>query len=32
MLRLQSPLPDEYTTATPEELERRIAGGQGHPR
>ena len=28
MLRLQSPLPDEYTTATPEELERRIAAAK----
>ena len=28
MLRLQSPLPDEYTTATPEELESRIAAAK----
>ena len=28
MLRLQSPLPDQYTTATPEELEQRIAAAK----
>ena len=32
MLRLQPPLPDEYTTASLDELERRIGDGQGHAR
>ncbi len=32
MLRLQAPLPDRYTLATPDELETMIRRGQGHPR
>ena len=29
MLRLQAPLPDRYTLATPDELDDRIRDGQG---
>ncbi len=32
MLRLQTPLPERYTTATPDELERAHRRGQGDPR
>ena len=30
MLRLQAPLPERYSDASPDELTDRIADGQGH--